>query len=200
MALIDSKTAEQLYYENKKKYNNAYNERCASQKKENGYISQKKQIGSQLYANNCRKNSIEQRLVDIEMILKKLLGNGGWMTQSVPEAISDASNSLAQLSEGFRAVFTLEGGSVSAAHLNDIFEIHTVEKDTYLSYAAEEFKREKVRLETELAEVKRKIANASSAINDLQQKINQCNVQQAKYTKQMTNCALEMSYYKKFMR
>lgn len=183
------------YY--KSKYYTAANQKRASERQEQSYLSEKRAANAELNSLSSQKLNFEKRLQGIENIIKMLEGNGGWFSVSVPDAIAKAQKSLSRADSSFRSSMRLSGGS-GAASMETAFKTKTVDADAHSSSALAAFKSEKVRLEQEIASLKTQIANLSSMITSLSSKIQACNSTQASLQSSMNSYAYDMNHYKKY--
>ena len=183
------------YYKNR--YNSAANQKRASEKQEQSYISQKSQANSQINALSSQKINFERRLRGIEGIIKMLEGSGGFFSKNVPATISKATNALNKVDNSYRKSIRRTGGG-SDARLATAFEIKTVEGHPNSSNALQQYKAEKARLEQELQNLKNQLNNLSALVSQLNSKINACNATQASLQSSMNSYAYEMNHYRKY--
>lgn len=183
------------YYKNK--YYNAANQKRASERQEQTYVSEKRAATSEMNSLSSQKLNFEKRLRGVEDIIKMLEGSGGWFSTNVPSAIEKAQSSIAKTDSSFRSSMRLSGGS-GAASLETAFKTKTVEADPHSASALSSFKAEKARLEEEIANLGTQIANLSSLISSLSGKINACNSTQASLQASMNSYAYDMNHYKKY--
>lgn len=193
-----SEDAQEAYDYYKGKYNSAANQKIASQNKENRYISDRKNAVSDKNACISQKINFEKRLEGIEKIIKMLEGNGGWFSADVPEDIEKAQKALSKVDSSFRGCIKMTGG-VSAASLEEAFEIKSVESDSNSASALQAFRNEKSRLEQEIENLKKKINELSSLVDSLTKQIRACDAEQRALQASMNSYAYDMNHYKKYI-
>lgn len=190
--------ASDAYYYYKNKYNNAANQKRASESQERSYVSQKSTAKSQLSSAKSQKINFEKRLQGIKDIIGMLEGRGGWFSTDVPGEIDKATKNLSKTEDSFRKSIVREGATAPKS-LEDALEIKTVEGHQRSASALQQFKNEKVRLEQEIANLKAKINNLESTISSLTSKINSCNMTQAYLQSSMNSYAYDMNHYRSYM-
>lgn len=190
--------AAEMYSYFKHKYEDAANQKRASERLESSYVSQKNSAVSQLNAANSQRVNLEKRLEGVEKIIKMLEGSGGWFTSSVPEAIDKAKSKLKQADSSYRSSIRVIGGTTSAS-IESAFAIKTVEEDPNSANALSEFKKERTRIEQAITELQSQINNLSSLISSLTGSINACNQTQASLQSAMNSYAYDMNHYHGFM-
>ena len=190
--------AAEMYSYFKHKYEDAANQKRASERLESSYVSQKNSAVSQLNAANSQRVNLEKRLEGVEKIIKMLEGSGGWFTSSIPEAIDKAKSKLKQADSSYRSSIHVIGGTTSAS-IESAFAIKTVEEDPNSANALSEFKKERTRIEQAITELQSQINNLSSLISSLTSSINACNQTQASLQSAMNSYAYDMNHYHGFM-
>lgn len=190
--------AAEMYSYFKHKYEDAANQKRASERLESSYVSQKNSAVSQLNAANSQRVNLEKRLEGVEKIIKMLEGSGGWFTSSIPEAIDKAKSKLKQADSSYRSSIRVIGGTTSAS-IESAFAIKTVEEDPNSANALSEFKKERTRIEQAITELQSQINNLSSLISSLTSSINACNQTQASLQSAMNSYAYDMNHYHGFM-
>lgn len=190
--------AAEMYSYFKHKYEDAANQKRASERLESSYVSQKNSAVSQLNAANSQRVNLEKRLEGVEKIIKMLEGSGGWFTSSVPEAIDKAKSKLKQADSSYRSSIRVIGGT-TAASIETAFAIKSVEEDPNSANALSEFKKERTRIEQAITELQSQINNLSSLISSLTSSINACNQTQASLQSAMNSYAYDMNHYHGFM-
>ena len=190
--------AAEMYSYYKHKYEDAANQKRASERLESSYVSQKNSAVSQLNAASSQRVNLEKRLEGVEKIIKMLEGSGGWFTSSVPEAIDKAKSKLKQADSSYRSSIRVIGGT-TAASIETAFAIKSVEEDPNSANALSEFKKERTRIEQAITELQSKINNLSSLISSLTSSINACNQTQASLQSAMNSYAYDMNHYHGFM-
>jgi len=183
------------YY--KGKYNNAANQKRASERQEQTYVSEKNAASAEMNSLSSEKLNFEKRLRGIEDIIKMLEGTGSRSSANVPNAIEKAQSSIAKTDSSFRSSMRLSGGA-GAASLETAFKTKAVEAEPHSASALSSFKAEKARLEEEIANLSKQIANLSSLISSLSNKISACNSAQATLQSSMNSYAYDMNHYKKY--
>lgn len=184
------------YY--KTKYCNAANQKYASEKQEQSYVSQKSSASSRMRSLSSEKVNFEKRLNGIVNIIKMLEGNGGWFAVNVPSTISKVSSALSKTDSSYRNSIKMTGG-VAAASLESAFKAKSVDSDINSATALQRYKTEKARLEQEIANLNTQITTLTNTISTLTSKINACNATQASLRSSMNSYAYEMNHYKKYM-
>lgn len=190
--------AAEMYSYYKHKYEDAANQKRASERLESSYVSQKNSAVSQLNAASSQRVNLEKRLEGVERIIKMLEGSGGWFTSSVPEAIDKAKSKLKQADSSYRSSIRVIGGT-TAASIETAFAIKSVEEDPNSANALSEFKKERTRIEQAITELQSQINNLSSLISSLTSSINACNQTQASLQSAMNSYAYDMNHYHGFM-
>lgn len=190
--------AAEMYSYYKHKYEDAANQKRASERLESSYVSQKNSAVSQLNAASSQRVNLEKRLEGVEKIIKMLEGSGGWFTSSVPEAIDKAKSKLKQADSSYRRSIRVIGGT-TAASIETAFAIKSVEEDPNSANALSEFKKERTRIEQAITELQSQINNLSSLISSLTSSINACNQTQASLQSAMNSYAYDMNHYHGFM-
>lgn len=190
--------AAEMYSYYKHKYEDAANQKRASERLESSYVSQKNSAVSQLNAASSQRVNLEKRLEGVEKIIKMLEGSGGWFTSSVPEAIDKAKSKLKQADSSYRSSTRVIGGT-TAASIETAFAIKSVEEDPNSANALSEFKKERTRIEQAITELQSQINNLSSLISSLTSSINACNQTQASLQSAMNSYAYDMNHYHGFM-
>lgn len=190
--------AAEMYSYFKHKYEDAANQKRASERLESSYVSQKNSAVSQLNAASSQRVNLEKRLEGVEKIIKMLEGSGGWFTSSVPEAIDKAKSKLKQADSSYRSSIRVIGGT-TAASIESAFAIKTVEEEPNSANALSEFKKERTRIEQAITELQSQINNLSSLISSLTGSINACNQTQASLQSAMNSYAYDMNHYHGFM-
>lgn len=190
--------AAEMYSYYKHKYEDAANQKRASERLESSYVSQKNSAVSQLNAASSQRVNLEKRLEGVEKIIKMLEGSGGWFTSSVPEAIDKAKSKLKQADSSYRSSIRVIGGT-TAASIETAFAIKSVEEDPNSANALSEFKKERIRIEQAITELQSQINNLSSLISSLTSSINACNQTQASLQSAMNSYAYDMNHYHGFM-
>lgn len=190
--------AEEAYAYYKGKYNEAAEQKKASERQEAAYSSEKKAAAQDLDDCSRKKVNFEKRLRGIEDIIKMLEGSGGWFSTNVPETIEKAQKSIAKADASFRGSMRLSGGSGSAS-LEEALKPKTVDEDPHSSAALAEFKAEKARLEQAIEDLRVQIDSLSTLIDSLNKKIKACNAQQGSLQSAMTSYAYDMNHYKKYV-
>lgn len=190
--------AAEMYSYYKHKYEDAANQKRASERLESSYVSQKNSAVSQLNAASSQRVNLEKRLEGVEEIIKMLEGSGGWFTSSVPEAIDKAKSKLKQADSSYRSSIRVIGGT-TAASIETAFAIKSVEEDPNSANALSEFKKERTRIEQAITELQSQINNLSSLISSLTSSINACNQTQASLQSAMNSYAYDMNHYHGFM-
>ena len=190
--------AAEMYSYFKHKYEDAANQKRASERLESSYVSQKSSAVSQLNAANSQRVNLEKRLEGVEKIIKMLEGSGGWFTSSVPDAIDKAKSKLKQADSSYRSSIRVIGGT-TAASIESAFAIKTVEEEPNSANALFEFKKERTRIEQAITELQSQINNLSSLISSLTSSINACNQTQASLQSAMNSYAYDMNHYHGFM-
>lgn len=191
-------TPSEMYEENKRKYQDAYERRRNSYKQEEGYVSQRNKKQNEL--SNCKrqKSDKEKRLKEVNEIIGILEGTGSWFSADVPSAISKAKKALNHLDSSYRKSIVLTGGSATA-NMNEAFEVKTVTQQVNSETALNQYKNVGRKLESELETLKSTISNLESSISTLKGKIRTCNSTQSSLTKKMQQYAYNMTYWKKRM-
>ena len=182
--------AEEAYDYYRNKYYNAANQKRASERQEQSYVTEKRTAVTNMATLTARKLNLEKRLEEVERIIKMMTGSGGFFGVNIPEVISKAKKSLTQADASFRSSIRLEGGGV-AASLETAFETKTVEGE-----ALQAFQAEKARIEQEIIDLKNQIAHLAELISSLTKKINACNQTQAALSASMSGYAYDMNHYK----
>lgn len=190
--------AAEMYSYYKHKYEDAANQKRASERLESSYDSQKNSAVSQLNAASSQRVNLEKRLEGVEKIIKMLEGSGGWFTSSVPEAIDKAKSKLKQADSSYRSSIRVIGGT-TAASIETAFAIKSVEEDPNSANALSEFKKERTRIEQAITELQSQINNLSGLISSLTSSINACNQTQASLQSAMNSYAYDMNHYHGFM-
>ncbi len=190
--------AAEMYSYYKHKYEDAANQKRASERLESSYVSRKNSTVSQLNAASSQRVNLEKRLEGVEKIIKMLEGSGGWFTSSVPEAIDKAKSKLKQADSSYRSSIRVIGGT-TAASIETAFAIKSVEEDPNSANALSEFKKERTRIEQAITELQSQINNLSSLISSLTSSINACNQTQASLQSAMNSYAYDMNHYHGFM-
>lgn len=190
--------AAEMYSYYKHKYEDAANQKRASERLESSYVGQKNSAVSQLNAASSQRVNLEKRLEGVEKIIKMLEGSGGWFTSSVPEAIDKAKSKLKQADSSYRSSIRVIGGT-TAASIETAFAIKSVEEDPNSANALSEFKKERTRIEQAITELQSQINNLSSLISSLTSSINACNQTQASLQSAMNSYAYDMNHYHGFM-
>lgn len=190
--------AAEMYSYYKHKYEDAANQKRASERLESSYVSRKNSTVSQLNAASSQRVNLEKRLEGVEKIIKMLEGSGGWFTSSVPEAIDKAKSKLKQADSSYRSSIRVIGGT-TAASIETAFAIKSVEEDPNSANALSEFKKERTRVEQAITELQSQINNLSSLISSLTSSINACNQTQASLQSAMNSYAYDMNHYHGFM-
>ena len=190
--------ATDAYYSARNRYYNAANQKSASERQEQGYISERNSARNQISSINTQRINFEKRLEGIEKIIKMLEGNGGWFTTNVPNTITQANKTLKSADESYRSSIRVTGGA-PAASLETTFNVKTVEGDTNSASALDKFKSEKARLEAEIAELKRRLASLNDLVNTLNGKINNCNAIQDSLRRTMNSSIYDMNHYRQYM-
>lgn len=190
--------AAEMYSYYKHKYEDAANQKRASERLESSYVSQKNSAVSQLNAASSQRVNLEKRLEGVEKIIKMFEGSGGWFTSSVPEAIDKAKSKLKQADSSYRSSIRVIGGT-TAASIETAFAIKSVEEDPNSANALSEFKKERTRIEQAITELQSQINNLSSLISSLTSSINACNQTQASLQSAMNSYAYDMNHYHGFM-
>ena len=193
-----SEEASEAYSYYKNKYYDAANQRNASIRQEQSYISEKNIATTKLKDLSSQKINFEKRLEGIENIIKMLEGSGGWFSTNVPNTISKATSSIQKADTSYRRSIKMSGG-VAAASLETAFSIKTVEGDAFSSSALQTYKSEKSKLEQSIANLRSQIASLSSQISVLSQQISACSSTQASLQSIMYSSAYEMNHYKRYM-
>lgn len=189
--------AAEAYAYYKSKYQTAANQKRASERQEQAYISEKKSVTAQWNSLSTQKVNFEKRLEGVEEIIKMMEGTGGWFSTNVPDAIEKAQRSISKTDSSFRSCMRLSGG-VGAASLENAFKPKTVAADVHASSALAAFKAEKARLEQEIANLNTQLTNLASMVSSLTKKINACNATQASLQSSMNSYAYDMNHYKKY--
>lgn len=184
------------YYKNK--YYNAANQRNASMRQEQAYVSQKSMATTKMNDLSTQKMNFEKRLEGIIKIIKMLEGSGGWFVTNVPSTISKAASTIQKTEISYKRSIKMTGG-IAAASLETAFAVKTVEEDYRSASALQDYKSEKVRLENNIADLNSQIASLSSQISILSRQISACNAAQASYKNTMNSSAYEMNHYRKYM-
>lgn len=190
--------ASEAYYYFKDKYNSAAYQKQVSERNEQQYLNEKSAASSQIKNLSTDRVNFEKRLKGIEEIIKILEGNGGWFSTNIPQAISQAQHSLERAQESFQKSIVLSGGS-NRASLSEAFALKTVEADANSSAALQEYRKEKNRLEQEIANIKQQVANLEVAIAQLVRQIKSCNIEQSSLRSSMNSYAYEMNHYRRYM-
>ena len=184
------------YYQNK--YYNAANQRNASKRQEQEFISQKSAAAAKMNESSSQKLNFEKRLEGIIKIIRMLEGTGGLFSADVPGAISKAASTLQKTDTSYRRSIRMTGGT-AAASLESAFAVKTVEGDPRSASALAAYKAEKERLEQNIADLKSQIASLSGQITALSRQISACSAAQVSYKNTMNTCAYEMNHYRKYM-
>ena len=187
--------ANEQYYYNRNKYNNALAQRRASEKQEAQYIDQKNAATAQMNTLSEQKVNFEKRIQGLDEIIKSMEGLGG---SDVPSSINKAAKQLQKVDSSYRGSIRASG-TIPVADLGNAFSVKTVDAEPHSSMALQQFRAEKSRLEQEVTNLKLRIASLSSQIASLTSQINGCNSVQSSLTSQMNTCAYEMNHYKPYM-
>lgn len=184
------------YYQNK--YYSAANQRNASMRQEQAYISQKSAATTKMNDLSAQKLNFEKRLEGIIKIIKMLEGSGGWFATNVPSTISKAISTIQKTDTSYKRSIRMTGG-IAAASLETAFAVKTVEGDHRSASALQAYKEEKTRLEQNIADLKSQIVSLSNQISTLSDQISACSAAQASYKNTMNSSAYEMNHYRKYM-
>lgn len=184
------------YYKNK--YYSAANQRNASMRQEQAYVSQKSAATTKMNDLSAQKLNFEKRLEGVIKIIKMLEGSGGWFATNVPSTISKAISTIQKTETSYKRSIKMTGG-MAAASLETAFAVKTVEGDHRSASALQAYKSEKTRLEQSIADLKSQIASLSSQISTLSKQISACSAAQASYKNTMNSSAYEMNHYRKYM-
>lgn len=192
-----SEEASQNYAFYKNQYNNAAQNKYASEKQELGYINQKNAATNQLESANSQKLNFEKRIAGISEIINLLEGTPSRGVSDVPSVISEARNKLSQVDEVYNVVISFSGTEVT--NFGDVFENKTVEGDINSSSALQSYKNEKTRIEQSLENVKSQINSLTQTIESLNRSIASCNSYQASCQSTMSSSAYEMNHYQPYL-
>ena len=191
--------AEEEYAYYRSRYNNAASQKRKSEQQESSFVSEKNSLNRQLRPLSSQKTNFEKRMNGIDKIIKMLEGRGGWLSVNVPDVISKTNTSLRNADNSYRRSIVVTNGN-SAASLDSVFHVKTIDEDIHSSGALQQFKSEKARIEEELADLNKQISALSSSISNLTKKINACNATQADLNTIMRSSALEMEHFKRYIR
>ena len=111
---------------------------------------------------------------------------------TISECISASNNSIKSVGATFLSAINCS--EIASADFSSIFEVR---QDSNTQGALSEFQKEKTRVELEIINVKKSIANAEATINDLNAKIRACD--SANYSSQIRNESNNMDCYKREM-
>lgn len=189
--------ATDLYYYYRNKYNDAANQKKASENKEQNYQAQKKQNKTKIKNLKSQKVNFEKRVDDIKRVIKMLEG-GSFVVNDVPDKISKANSKLDKVDNSFIKSIKVSGGN-SSANFHDSFSVKSVQAESHSSAALQQLKKEKTRVEQEINNVNNQINSLSSSIDELNRKINSCNSYQRTLRSNMLSYAYEMNHFKRFM-
>jgi chromosome segregation ATPase len=183
------------YYKNK--YYAAVEQKKKSQKQEKIYISEKTTVSAKYNSLSGQKVDINERLEGIIRVIKMLEGTGGGLSENVPSTISRMVSVLKKADESYKSSIKMSGKS--AATLEGVFFVKTVEGDSRTAMALQQLRNERDRLEQQISKLDSQINSLSEQLASLNSKIAFCNATQALLTKTMSISAYEMNHYKKFL-
>lgn len=185
------------YYASKSRYNQAANQRYASQRAEANYRSQRAQSMDKISECRSDKLNFERRVKDIAAIIGALEGTGHLFSADVPGTISSYNKSGETASNSFRD--SIKNSDVPAANLAEIFRGKSVEEDANSSAALNEYKAEKARLEQALRDLENQINSLRNSVDTLTRQISACNIEQIHLRRVMVTSAFDMSHFRRFM-
>ena len=137
--------ANEQYYYNRNKYNDALAQRRASERKETQYREQKNAAKAQMSTLSTKKVNFENRIKGLEKIIQALVG-AGWM--SVPAAIDKVAKQLQKVDSSYKGSIKVSG-TVPMADIGNAFFVKSVESEPHSASALQQFRAEKARLERE---------------------------------------------------
>ncbi len=111
---------------------------------------------------------------------------------TISECINASNNSIKSVGATFLSAIKCSG--MAGADFSSIF---AVKQDSNTQGALSEYRKEKSRVEQEIAKLKRSIASAENTINNLNAKIGACD--STNYSSAIRNASNNMDYYKREM-
>lgn len=189
--------AEEAYWYNRNRYYNAASEYNAARNRAQSLEYQKSASKSQMQSLSTQRVNLEKRLDGVEKIIRCMVGSGGWLATNVPSAISKASKALEKADESFRKSIRLDGG-ISAARMAERLRVKSVEEDANSSSALSLYRKEKVRIENEINEIRKNLNALSDKVNQLNGQLNSCYSTQNSARKVMNSTTYEMNHYRKY--
>jgi len=190
-------SAELDYYESKKAYNKAVAERQALRSREEACCSARANAATNIQNAQTNKINFEKRLAEIEKIIKMLDGSGGWFSANVPSSIENANKQLSKADESFKKCMTCTG--YPPAELTEVFKTPRVDEDANTSQALDMLKKEKIRLETEIQNLKKSIAENQQIVQNMIKQLATINFAKIANTKTVAFAAYDMQAAKKAM-
>ena len=190
-------SAESDYYEAKRSYNRAVAERQSLRNQESACCSARANATSNIQNAQTNKINFEKRLAEIEKIIKMLDGSGGWFSANVPSSIENANKQLSKADESFKKCMTCTG--YPPAELTEVFKTLRVDEDANTSQALDMLKKEKIRLETEIQNLKKSIAENQQIVQNMIKQLASISFAKIANTKTIAFAAYDMQAAKKAM-
>lgn len=189
--------ANAMYYYYRKKENDAYSQKIASQKKETEYRESKSQANSDLQASEKEKLNLEKRLEGVQKIIGMLEGNGALFALVVPDTIQEANKSAETAGNHFEKC--IKCPSITSASVKQIFKSDTVQLNTHSANALNALCAEVQRLQKSIEEIKWQISQLKAKIDLLTTQIKRCDANQSTLNKNIRYYSQEKNYWKKKM-
>ena len=186
------KEAEEMYSQAKSKYQNTAESYLRNKKLLDAYESERDSLsGKGQYAED-KKAGLQKIIDQIEVVLS-FLSPAGRIDELVYLANKAARSSEESLSD------SLKCSGIQSPPVSKAFRCPTVFENRHSNNALEIMRKEKSRIEQELAELMSRLDSYTEEIGALTNKINSINSTQKDLSKIMNNCTYEMQHYKKYL-
>lgn len=195
--------AAEEYYSSKSRYNNAANQRYAATRAAENCLAEKAQVQNAIQSCMSDKINFERRIEDIRSIIGVISGTtGGAMFgilsgMNLPEVITSFNNHAQKTDESFKG--SMKCSDILAASIFEVFKSKSVEEDSNMSDALQQFKNELARLEQAVRDLQAQMDSLSNLVNELSSKVNMFNAEAMNWRKVMVSSAFEMNHYRGYM-
>ena len=197
MSDMTPKQAEENFLRSRDAYYQAAVQKAYWDNEERNAREKRNYASAKMSGDRTQKINFEERLMGIRNIIQTLEG-GGWRSEDVPASIQNANAALTSVNDSYRQCIRLSSGA--AADMERVFRAQSVPEDfRHSGKALDEFRREAVRLEAAIEDLKRQIAAYEGQISALTNQINVCSAEQASCRKTMWVSSYDMAHYRSAM-
>lgn len=188
--------AAESYSNARSRYVNAANQYNSNNRAMDSCRSEMSGVKNQYVSCWSNKINFQKRIEAIGSIIKILEGNGGWFSDNVPSAISEADKNVQKADESFKQCIRCDG--ISPPDMATVFKCKSVQEDQDSAEALQAYKNEKARLERAVEELDRSMKQLEAKSNELVARMNNINAQQQALRRSMAGSAFEMAHYRKY--